>query len=285
MGRREFFEEKKFKKMVYVFSITLVLSIVIFLSIFVMYNKKLKEESNQSLMSLEKMNDIVDNSDLKQASYSSDATIGDSTNVANTTKVTNTTNSTKQANNKTKNNVSKSPVSSTVTNTAKENSVTNSAIKNTSNNSNEISNNIAEKNEAKEELKFIAPVSGDIIKDFAMDTLVYSNTLEEWTTHSGIDIKAEKTSIVVASEAGTVESIKNDPRYGLTVTILHQDGFKTIYSNLLTTEFVSENEIVEKGQTIGTVGETASFEIADEPHLHFEMYKDNQLVNPTIYLK
>ena len=39
MGRREFFEEQKLKRLVYVFSITLVVSIAIFLTIFVMYNK------------------------------------------------------------------------------------------------------------------------------------------------------------------------------------------------------------------------------------------------------
>ena len=142
-----------------------------------------------------------------------------------------------------------------------------------------------EKVEEKKELSFMAPVSGEIIKDFATDTLIYSNTLEEWTTHTGIDIKADKTTVVMAAEEGTVESIKNDPRYGLTITISHNDGFKTIYSNLLTTEFVSEGDKVEKGETIATVGETASFEIADESHLHFEMYKDDEIVNPTIYLK
>ena len=136
-----------------------------------------------------------------------------------------------------------------------------------------------------EVLNFVAPVSGEIIKDFSVDTLVFSNTLKEWTIHNGIDIKADKTSIVVASETGTVESIKNDPRFGLTITIIHDNGFKTIYSNLLTTEFVKENEKVEKGQTIATIGESASFEVADEPHLHFEMYKDGEVVNPTIYLK
>lgn len=280
MGRREFFEEQKLKRLVYVFSITLVVSIAIFLTVFVMYNKKLKEESSQSLMSLEKMNDIVDNSELEEASYSSDSTVKDANNTNNSVEGSNTS---KQTTNKTKNTVSKTPVGSTVQNTAKENT---SNISNTTNTSNEISNSTATSDSAvKEELSFKAPVSGEIIKDFAMDTLVYSNTLEEWTTHSGIDIKADKTSIVVAAEAGTIESIKNDPRYGLTVTISHSDGFKTVYSNLLTTEFVSENETVEKGQTIGTVGETSSFEISDEPHLHFEMYKDNQLVNPTIYLK
>ena len=123
------------------------------------------------------------------------------------------------------------------------------------------------------------------MKDFAMDTLVYSETLDEWCTHSGIDIKADKASVVMASEKGKVESIKNDPRYGLTVIIAHSNGFKSVYSNLLTTEFVQEGEEVEKGQTIATVGETASFEIADDSHLHFEMHKDGIPVNPTIYFK
>lgn len=269
MGKREFYEEEKIKKLVYVFSITLILSIVIFLTVFVMYNKKLREESSSNLESLGMINDVVSNDDLEETSYSSDATIENSTqnnisNVQNTNTVDNTVTNTSR------NIVNKTPVEAVV-----ENSV--DGVSNT-----EVSNDeIVEK----KELSFSAPVSGEIIKDFAIDTLVYSNTLEEWTTHSGIDIKADKTTVVTAAEEGTVESIKNDPRYGLTITISHEDGFKTIYSNLLTTEFVQENEKVDKGQTIGTVGESASFEVADEPHLHFEMYKDGSAVNPTIYLK
>ena len=56
------------------------------------------------------------------------------------------------------------------------------------------------------------PVEGEIIKELSKDTLVYSETLKEWITHLGIDIKAEKTSVVKAAEAGTVKSIKNDPK-------------------------------------------------------------------------
>ncbi len=131
------------------------------------------------------------------------------------------------------------------------------------------------------ELHFSVPVEGEITKDFADSSLVYSETLKEWTVHLGIDIKAEKGSAVVASEAGTIESIKNDPRYGTTVTISHENGYKTIYSNLLSADFVTEGEKVEKGQTIGSVGDSAAFEIADEPHLHFEMKKDDEIVNPS----
>lgn len=136
----------------------------------------------------------------------------------------------------------------------------------------------------KEDPKFNMPVSGEIIREFANDSLVYSNTLEEWITHNGIDIKADKTSVVTASAPGKVYAIKNDPRYGLTVIIDHDNGYRSIYSNLLTSEFVVEGENVKQGQTIGTVGNTATFEISDDCHLHFELLKDNEYVDPTIYI-
>ena len=61
--------------------------------------------------------------------------------------------------------------------------------------------------------------------------------------------------------------------------------FCCIYSNLLTSEFVVEGETVEKGQSIGTVGNSAVFEIADEPHLHFEILKNSAQEDPSIYIK
>lgn len=135
-----------------------------------------------------------------------------------------------------------------------------------------------------EEVKFSAPIKGEITKEFAPDSLVYSETLEEWTTHTGIDIKADKTSVVFAAADGVVSKIKNDPRYGLTIIIKHNGGYETIYANLLTSEFVVEGEEVKMGQTIGTVGNSANFEIADEYHLHFEMLKDGNYVDPLSYI-
>ena len=278
MGRREFYEEERIKRIASIFSITLILSIVIFLTIFVMYNKKLKENSSSNIESLGKINEIVSNEEIEQTSFSSDKTI-EKNNI-------NTIDNATSEKSKNKKKVNTTPIQSKI-----ENVTNTSNIKNNTSNDNNISNNTLNENsntifsDKISELKFVAPVSGEILKDFAIENLLYSKTLEEWITHTGIDIKADKTTVVKAAEAGTVESIKNDPRYGLTVTIIHENGFKTVYSNLLTTEFVSEGEVVEKGETIATVGETASFEVADEPHLHFEMYKNNEVVNPTIYLK
>lgn len=142
-----------------------------------------------------------------------------------------------------------------------------------------------QKEEVKKDPTFKYPVKGEIMQDYAKDKLVYSSTLGEWITHAGIDIKADKTTVVTASADGCVKSIKNDPRYGLTIVIEHTNGFYTVYSNLLTAEFVSVGENVKSGQTIGTVGNTAAFEILDEPHLHFEILKESEAVDPNMYLK
>lgn len=136
-----------------------------------------------------------------------------------------------------------------------------------------------------EVFSFAKPVEGEIIKEYAKDNLVYSETLEEWTTHLGWDIKADKTTVVKSSATGKVKSIKNDPRYGLSIIIEHQDGYETLYANLLSTEFVKVGEEVKQGQSIGTVGNTAAFEIADTAHLHFEITKNGENVDPSTLVK
>ena len=151
---------------------------------------------------------------------------------------------------------------------------------------NETANNKEEKEtEIEKEITFAMPVDGEIVRGFAKDSLVYSQTLQEWIVHQAIDIKANSRDVVKAAADGKVSAIKSDPRYGLTVIIEHEGGFKTVYSNLLTAEFVVEGEQVKQGQTLGTVGSSSTFEIADEPHLHFEMLKDSEYVDPTIYIK
>ncbi len=187
------------------------------------------------------------------------------TNITNTSSVNNT-----------KNNTDNNAVSTSVkdnkekTNKEKENTLAET-------NSNLSSNT---KKEDEEEIKFIEPVKGEIIREFAPESLVYSETLKEWITHNGVDIKADKASVVVSACDGKVSAINNDPRYGLTVIIEHNDGYKTVYSNLLTAEFVVEGEDVKAGQTIGTIGNSANFEIADDYHLHFELIKDGKYIDP-----
>lgn len=162
----------------------------------------------------------------------------------------------------------------------------NSETNNSNTTENQTQSNDAKKTEDNvNKTQFIFPVEGEVIKEFAKDNLIYSETLEEWITHLGIDIKADRTTVVKATADGTVKSIKNDPRYGLTVTIEHNDGYTSVYSSLLSAEFVKEGEKVTQGQTIGTVGNSSVFEVAEDNHLHFELLKDGSNINPEIYLK
>ena len=222
---------------------------------------------------LGEIGEVRNNEDSEKVSASMGKTVNEASNelnaVTNTSKEENTTN------------VTNANSTSNVTNTAKaqKSEDTNTSNTNTTNTTEQ------EKEVEEKEVKFNAPIKGEIIREFAPDSLVYSNTLEEWITHSGIDIKADKTSVVTSAADGEVESIKNDPRYGLTVIVNHDGGYQTVYANLLTAEFVVEGEKIEAGQTIGTIGNTATFEISDDYHLHFELLKNGEYLNPTSHME
>ncbi len=256
------------------YSIIGVAFLVIVLVGLLMYSKSLIEEMQNEIIDFEDMasetNENTSNNISNTNTESVSTQIGKNVNEAKNTSNTTSNNAT---NEKTTNNTTSNTVNTTKTETNKNVTANTNVSKET------------KKEEIKKELSFEKPVEGEIMKNYAKDNLVYSETLQEWVTHLGIDIKADKTTVVKASEAGTVKTIKNDPRYGLTIMIEHDEGYQTVYANLLSSEFVIEGEKVEKGQSIGTVGNTATFEIADEPHLHFEILKDGVQIDPSSYIK
>ena len=131
---------------------------------------------------------------------------------------------------------------------------------------------------------FEVPVFGKVSFDYSQEKLVFSKTLDEWTTHSGVDIAADRGTQVKAVADGVISEIKNDPRLGILVIIAHQNGIKTIYANLASDNMVTANQKVKLGDVIGAVGNSAIFESAEQPHLHFEVLKNNIPVNPGDYI-
>ena len=231
-----------------------------------LYSQKINNDVKDETMTLEEMTDIIGETD-----QNNNQTESASTEIGKTVEESQEEMKEEDTQNQTIQNT-------TVNETVESSSANTNTVENTTSKETEKTQNV-------KELIFQKPVEGEIVREFAQENLVYSETLEEWVTHNGIDIKADKTTVVKAAEAGVVKSIKNDPRYGLTIVIEHDDVYQTVYSNLLTSEFVVEGETVEKGQSIGTVGNSAVFEIADEPHLHFEILKDAIAVDPAIYIK
>ena len=136
-----------------------------------------------------------------------------------------------------------------------------------------------------EKLTFISPVVGEITKGHSLEVPVFSNTLNEWRVHTGIDISAEEGAEVYASADGTVTRVYSDPFLGKTVEITHEGDVVTVYANLSSNDIaVKEGDAVKSGALIGLVGDTSLSELADEAHLHFGVKVSGVSVNPLDYI-
>ena len=134
--------------------------------------------------------------------------------------------------------------------------------------------------------EFVAPAVGLVTQSHDLDVLVFSKTENLWRVHRGIDISCKAGAAVMAAADGKVSEILDDPFFGKTVKITHNGEGVTIYSNLAAelAEGLEVGKEVKCGQVIGCVGETASREIAEEPHLHFEMTVAGKSVDPMTYI-
>jgi len=128
-----------------------------------------------------------------------------------------------------------------------------------------------------------APLSGEVIREFTIDDLVYYEAIGEWRVHKGIDIKPRDTLLIESALAGKVEAVNNSEITATEIIIDHGNNVKTLYSNLVSAN-VKVGDTVEKGQVIGNLGKTVSIEATDGAHLHFEVIVDGKQVNPLDYI-
>lgn len=128
------------------------------------------------------------------------------------------------------------------------------------------------------------PVDGSIIRVFSINSLIYSETLNQWMTHSGVDIAAPKGTDVRSIDEGTVENVYYDDMMGMTVIIKHSNNIMSVYSNLKQEVSVEIGDSIEARAIIGQIGDTALEECLERSHLHFELLIDEQPVNPTEYM-
>ena len=132
---------------------------------------------------------------------------------------------------------------------------------------------------------FSLPVSGVILKKHDPTLQVFSNTMNDYRVHLGVDIVTEAASPVYAAADGKVEKIWEDTLMGYCIAIKHGGASYTIYKNLAKElpDGIAEGVAVRAGQLIASVGESAMIEVADEPHLHFEMTVSDLSVDPLKY--
>lgn len=99
--------------------------------------------------------------------------------------------------------------------------------------------------------------------------------------HRGIDFAGKRGSDVVAVASGVVIRSERASGYGNVVEIRHADGFSTLYGHNQK-NLVSEGEMVSKGQTIALLGSTGR---SSGPHVHFEVHRNDKIVNPLRYVR
>ncbi|MBQ8356680.1 MAG: M23 family metallopeptidase [Clostridia bacterium] len=134
--------------------------------------------------------------------------------------------------------------------------------------------------------RFLLPVSGVLQKKHNADMQVFSDTMCDYRVHLGIDIGTVEGASVCAMADGVISQVWEDVSMGHCIAVAHGGNAYTIYKNLSSDlpENVKIGTAVKAGDVIGTVGESAMVEVADEPHLHLEMTVNGLQVDPTDYL-
>jgi murein DD-endopeptidase MepM/ murein hydrolase activator NlpD len=99
--------------------------------------------------------------------------------------------------------------------------------------------------------------------------------------HMGVDMRAPGGTPVHPLAAGIVSNVGTDPMGGNVVNVQHAGGVRTYYAHLSTVS-AHKGDRVTPDTVIGTVGNTgnASHTV---PHLHFQVWQDNQIQDPSKY--
>ena len=114
-----------------------------------------------------------------------------------------------------------------------------------------------------------------------VEGIVTKGLNENKEEHNGIDIAAKKNSPVFPAQEGMVifSNILNN--YGNTIIISHPNNYYTVYSHL-DKSIVIERDYILTNQVIGYVGQTGN---SNGPHLHFEIWKNNHILDPRDFIK
>ena len=130
----------------------------------------------------------------------------------------------------------------------------------------------------------ILPSSGaEVVGEYTEDVLVFQETYGDYRTHTGMDFAREKNTPVCAVADGIVTQNYFDYEHGYTVEIEHNDSLKSVYKNLSGDKMVQVGQVVKQGDVIGGMGDSGISESHLAYHLHFELHKDGEPVNPAGY--
>jgi murein DD-endopeptidase MepM/ murein hydrolase activator NlpD len=96
--------------------------------------------------------------------------------------------------------------------------------------------------------------------------------------HNGVDFAAQRGTPVRAVGDGVISQIGWNGNYGKAIDVQHDNTYMSRYAHLdRFADGIQNGTLVTKGQIIGYVGSTGR---STGPHLHFELHKDQQVIDP-----
>jgi murein DD-endopeptidase MepM/ murein hydrolase activator NlpD len=98
--------------------------------------------------------------------------------------------------------------------------------------------------------------------------------------HDGVDFAGKDGADVIAVAAGVVVYADTRNGYGKMVEINHGGGYSTRYGHHKDLK-VKSGDIVRKGEVIGLMGSSGR---STGPHVHFEIFKNGRVVDPSTYI-
>ncbi|MEG0180601.1 MAG: M23 family metallopeptidase [Terrisporobacter sp.] len=131
----------------------------------------------------------------------------------------------------------------------------------------------------------ISYLGNQIIREYSEKEPSYSETLEVWEIHKGIDIESNENQEVKSVFSGNVLDIYEDDEYGKSIKIQSEDNTIFVYSSLSKNIEVNKGDKVNEGQRIGYAGNTSDVESLSGVHVHVEAYKNNIAINPMSLLE
>ncbi|MBR3767988.1 MAG: M23 family metallopeptidase [Clostridia bacterium] len=130
-----------------------------------------------------------------------------------------------------------------------------------------------------QKLVFTSPLSFSMGMDYSMGIPVFSQTMNDYRTHNGVDFKGVKGENVKTVAEGTVVSVEKNAVWGNTVTVDHGNGITSAVSGLADEALISVGAQVYTDTVIGIVGDIP-VESGEDSHVHLEMRVNGELVDP-----
>ena len=124
---------------------------------------------------------------------------------------------------------------------------------------------------------YVQPVAGTVTDGFGYRDHPIDGDMR---FHYGVDMEANSGDVICSFADGTVTAVGESSDLGKYITVLHTNGYTTLYAHCSRVTASSAQQ-VKAGDPIAEVGDTGR---TTGPHLHFEMHRDTTYLNPVYYV-